>query len=150
MPLAPNHLSCTPHPLFSRSTWGSENEQSIHTYIYIWLYQWPSGKEPVCNAEDPGSIPGLRRPHGEGKYQPTLVFLPGEFHGQRSLVDYSPRDCRVGHDWVTNTFMFIHIYIIYTVGDLGFAFCLRSKLKVTWLTHQLIQKIKTVYVQQYT
>ena len=24
------------------------------------------------------------------KWQPTLVFLPGEFHGQRSLVGYSP------------------------------------------------------------
>ena len=22
------------------------------------------------------------------------VFLPGEFHGQRSLVDYSPWDCK--------------------------------------------------------
>ena len=22
--------------------------------------------------------------------QPTLVFSPGKFHGQRSLVDYSP------------------------------------------------------------
>jgi len=25
------------------------------------------------------------------KWQPTLVFLPGESHGQRSLVGYSPR-----------------------------------------------------------
>ena len=24
------------------------------------------------------------------KWQPTPVFLPGEFHGQRSLVNYSP------------------------------------------------------------
>ena len=24
------------------------------------------------------------------KWQPTPVFLPGEFHGQRSLEDYSP------------------------------------------------------------
>ena len=24
------------------------------------------------------------------KFLPTLVFLPGEFHGQRSLVGYSP------------------------------------------------------------
>ena len=24
------------------------------------------------------------------KWQPTLVFLPGESHGQRSLVGYSP------------------------------------------------------------
>ena len=23
------------------------------------------------------------------KWQPTLVFLPGEFHGQRSMVGYS-------------------------------------------------------------
>ena len=26
----------------------------------------------------------------ERKWQPTLVFLPGEFHGQRSLADYCP------------------------------------------------------------
>ena len=25
---------------------------------------------------------------------PTLVFLPGEFHGQRSLEGYSPCDCK--------------------------------------------------------
>ena len=31
------------------------------------------------------------------------VFLPGEFHGQRSLVDYSPVSQRVRHDWGTNT-----------------------------------------------
>ena len=24
------------------------------------------------------------------EWQPTPVFLPGEFHGQRSLVDYCP------------------------------------------------------------
>ena len=26
------------------------------------------------------------------KWQPTLVFLPGEFHEQRSLAGYSPWD----------------------------------------------------------
>ena len=31
-------------------------------------------------------------------WQPTLVFLPGEPHGQRSLVGYSPRGDGVGHD----------------------------------------------------
>ena len=25
-------------------------------------------------------------------WQPTTVFLPGKFHGQKSLVDYSPWD----------------------------------------------------------
>ena len=31
-----------------------------------------------------GSIPWRR------KWQPTPIFLPGRFHGQRSLVGYSP------------------------------------------------------------
>ena len=32
------------------------------------------------------------------EFEKALVFLPGESHGQRSLVGYSPRSCRVGHD----------------------------------------------------
>ena len=46
-------------------------------------------KEMVCSAGDSSSIPGSERSSG-GEWQPTLVFLPGEFHGQRSLVSYSP------------------------------------------------------------
>ena len=30
-------------------------------------------------------------------WQPTSVVLPGESHGQRSLVGYSPRDCQQSH-----------------------------------------------------
>ena len=33
-----------------------------------------------------GSIPGLGRFPWSGKQQLTPVFLPGQFHGQRSLV----------------------------------------------------------------
>ena len=29
-----------------------------------------------------------------GKWQPTPVFLPGEFHGQTSLAGYSPWGCK--------------------------------------------------------
>ena len=32
------------------------------------------------------------------EWLPISVFLPGHFHGQRRLVDYSPWGCRVGHD----------------------------------------------------
>ena len=28
------------------------------------------------------------------EWQPTPVFLPGEFHGQRSLAGYSPCSCK--------------------------------------------------------
>ena len=50
-------------------------------------------KESACNAGDLGSIPGLGRSPGEGTGY-TPVFLPGEFHGQRSLVGCSPQGCK--------------------------------------------------------
>ena len=47
-------------------------------------------KESACNAGDLGSIPGSERSPGEGNgYLSTSVFLPREFHGQRSLAGYS-------------------------------------------------------------
>ena len=48
------------------------------------------GKAPVCNVGDPGSIPGLGRFPGEGNGNPLQYSWPGKFHGQRSLVGYSP------------------------------------------------------------
>ena len=53
------------------------------------------GKESTCNSGSLGSIPGSGRFLGEGKREPTPVFLPGEFHGQWSLVGYSPWGRRV-------------------------------------------------------
>ena len=39
------------------------------------------------------------------EWQPTLVFLPGESYGKKSLEGYNSwsRKESVGHDWVTNT-----------------------------------------------
>ena len=51
-------------------------------------------KESTYNAGDPGSIPGSGRSPGAKEWHPTPVFLPGEFHGQRILMGYSPWDCR--------------------------------------------------------
>ena len=48
-------------------------------------------KNPPANARytrDSISIPGSRGFPGVGKWHPTLVFLPGKFHGQRSLMGY--------------------------------------------------------------
>ena len=52
------------------------------------------GKESACNAGDSCLIPGLGRSPGERKWLPTLVFLPGESRGQRSLAGYSPWGCK--------------------------------------------------------
>ena len=35
--------------------------------------------------------PGVGKIPWRRAWQPTPVFLPGEFHGQRSLAGYSPR-----------------------------------------------------------
>ena len=48
------------------------------------------GKESVCDVGDSGWIPMLGRFPWRREWQPTPVFLPGEFHGQRILVGYSP------------------------------------------------------------
>ena len=47
------------------------------------------GKDTAFSAGDPGSIPGSGR-SWRRKWQPTPVFLPGESHGERSLVGYNP------------------------------------------------------------
>ena len=39
-------------------------------------------------------IPGLGRSPEGGHGKPTPVFLPGESLGHRSLVGYSPWDCK--------------------------------------------------------
>ena len=46
----------------------------------ILLQRWRPGFDPWL-----GKIPWRKA------WQTTPVFLPGEFHGQRSLVSYSPR-----------------------------------------------------------
>ena len=56
-----------------------------------------SGKEPTCQCRRHkrcmfdlgiGKIPWRRAK------QPTPIFLPGESHGQRTLVVYSPWGCK--------------------------------------------------------
>ena len=57
------------------------------------LPRWLCGKEAACQSRrhrrreldsGVGKIPGRR------KWQPTPIFLPGELHGQRSLVGCRP------------------------------------------------------------
>ena len=62
------------------------------------LPRWGSGKESACQWRG-----GKRRrfspwvgkiPRGTNGNQPTLVFLPGKFHGQRSLEGHSLEGCK--------------------------------------------------------
>ena len=112
-----------PNPLTVPSTWNKtimfilqlickpryfQGQLKIYFSRKFWFSGWnspfiilfpggASGKEPVCQCRrhmrqgfDPwvGKIPWRRA------WQPTPVFLPGESHGQRSLVGYSPQGCK--------------------------------------------------------
>ena len=48
------------------------------------------GKASACNVGDLGSIPALGRSPGEGNSNPLKYPCMENFHGQRSLVGYSP------------------------------------------------------------
>ena len=48
---------------------------------------WVSnGKEFACNAGDLGLIPGSGRSSSKREWLSTPVFLPGKFHGEKTLV----------------------------------------------------------------
>ena len=77
--------------------WGTEQQQERCISSLPGFPVCASGKEPACLYRihrryrfDPwvGKIPWRRA------WQPTPVFLPRKSHRQRSLVGYSPRDCK--------------------------------------------------------
>ena len=66
----------------------------IHMGLQVASHMAQSVKNPsTCNAGDAGRRefkPRVGKIPWRGAWQPILVFLPGESHGQRSLVSYSP------------------------------------------------------------
>ena len=57
-------------------------------YGLLW---WLSGEESACRYKRHRFDPWVRKIPCRRKWQPTPVFFPGKFHGQRSLAGYSPR-----------------------------------------------------------
>ena len=72
------------------------------TRVQIWLTtQAPVVKNPLANAgrlKRGGFDPCVGKTPWRRAWQPILVSLPGESHGQRSLVGCRPQGRRVGHD----------------------------------------------------
>ena len=70
--------------------------QSIREDVYRLFPSGASGKESACQCRRHKRRrfdPWVRKILWSKKWQPTSVFLPGKFHGQRSLVGYSPWGC---------------------------------------------------------
>ena len=64
----------------------------------IWGFpRWRSGKESACQCrrcKRHGFSPWVGNIPWSRKWQPAPVFLPGKFHGQRSMAGCSPQGCK--------------------------------------------------------
>ena len=88
----------------SWTDWATSTCAFASQTVYTGLPRWLSNKGPACPCWRRGRHvyhPWVRKIHCRRKRQPTPVFLPGKSHGQRSMVGYSPWDCRVEHDVAT-------------------------------------------------
>ena len=92
--------------------------KNLPAMLETWI--WSLGRKDPLEKEmaTDSSILAWRR-----KWLLNPVFLPGEFHGQRSLMGYSSWGCkRVRHDWMTNSF----IHFNWTKDEMGFISCIFS------------------------
>ena len=77
----------------ARSPFAAQPDAALHLHLSTpkeGLPKWLSGKESTCQCRRHGFDPWVRKIPWSRKWQPTPVFLPGEFHEQRNLVGYSP------------------------------------------------------------
>ena len=77
--------AATPEPMYS----------NCRSHVETVLPGWLSGKESTRQCRRHGFNPWVRMIPWRRKRQPTLVFLSGTSHGQRSLAGCSPW----GHSW---------------------------------------------------
>ena len=83
-----------------------------HFYIVCRNSPFPgdsAGKEFICNVEDLGSIPGLRRSPEGGHGNPLQYSYLENPHRQKSLADYSPWDRKELH--TTEQVSMLHIFV---------------------------------------
>ena len=96
-----------------------EKEMANHSSILAWR---------IPRTEEPGWLQsmGLQRVrhdwasslhfnYGRVLWQPIPVFLPGEAHGQRSLVGYSPWGHKESDDWATKTQYIMYSFTKYFI-----------------------------------
>ena len=135
-------LSSVPFSTFQASTGRSNSRCSaifhiltlLLSLLHLMTRMIPSGsdgKESACNAGDSGLDPWVRKIPWRRAWQPTPVFFPGEYHGQNSLVDYSPCVTKSRYDWSnwaptgTYTGMWFHWDHLHDPGPSPY-------LKVSW------------------
>ena len=109
------------------SNWQTPNLKLRQLFSPYGLPRWLSGKESALSSRKLAFDPWVRKMPWRKKWQPSPVFLPGESHGQRSLVGYSPR----GHKESDTTSKLHRHYHLALLWDLNI-------LKRTVQTHRVV------------
>ena len=114
---------------------------------------WWLKRQRIClKCGRSGFSPRIRRISCRREWQPTPVFLPGEFHGQRSLVGYSPWDHkksdttkRLTHthththttllgSWPRLAILCIFLSLLFKSNSLAYSITLKSDFAGSWLS----------------
>ena len=91
----------------------------MYVYVYIGFHDGSDGKDSACQCRRPGFNPWVEKIPWGKEWLPTPIFLPVKFHGQRSLVGYSPWGHK-GSDMTEQLklslscmYTYIHIHTLY-------------------------------------
>ena len=96
-----------------------------------------------------GVHPWVRKIPWRREWQPTPVFLPVEFHGQRSLVGCSPWGCKESDtterlsmhtcsvSWLLGQFLCVHIVLVWLLFKKLFAYLFIFSCAMSLLPHGL-------------
>ena len=114
---------------------------SVYAFSGSYRMDFPGGSDGKVsgyNVGDLGSIPGSGRSPDPEYWSGLPVFLPGESHGRRSLVGYSPWGCKESDmtEW-------LHLHLVLTTyrltsGNLSsFARRWHYSIRLRFLVHRL-------------
>ena len=101
-----------------------------------------SGQEAACQGRRQtrcGFNPWVGKIPGRKKWEATPVFLPGESHGQRSLVGYSPRGHRES-DMIKHTSSSSIIILLVIFPCMSINICFMYLIAPVSVTYVLINK----------
>ena len=118
---------CTPFPVWN---------QSVVPCPVLTIASWPA----TCQCrrhKGLGFNPWVGKIPWRQQWQPTPVFLPGKFHGQRSWAGYTPRGCKE-----LDITEYTHIHYSHTcMSDLKLTYLhVRLKKKRLWMINKWLHK----------
>ena len=103
----------------------------VHIYGLLWWLTW---LRILLQCRRPGFDSWVRKMPWRSKKLPTSVFLPGEFHGQRSLAGYSSRGRKESDTTEQLTFIYIFFSLFLSI----------YKIVRTSLIAQLVKNLSAV------